>query len=42
MAKKLVGRNSINGRFVPLSYTDRHPRTTEKEHVTVGKRGPKR
>jgi len=35
---KLVGRSSITGQFVPLRYTDKHPRTTEKEHVRVGTR----
>lgn len=35
---KLVGRSSVTGKFVPLRYTDKHPRTTEKEHVRVGTR----
>ncbi len=38
MKTKLVGRSSITGKFVPLSYTNQHPRTTEKEHVLVGTR----
>jgi len=43
MKTKLVGRSSITGKFVPLRYTDQHPRTTEKEHVRVGtKRSPRR
>lgn len=32
---KIVHRDSEDGRFVPKEYADKHPRTTEKEHVTV-------
>jgi hypothetical protein len=35
MAKKptiVIGRNSVNGRFVTPQYVQQHPRTTETEH----------
>jgi hypothetical protein len=35
--KKTVHRSSTNGRFVKESYAKKHPNTTEKERVNVGK-----
>jgi hypothetical protein len=35
--KKTVHRSSTNGRFVKESYAKKHPNTTEKERVDVGK-----
>jgi hypothetical protein len=33
--KRTIYRNSETGRIIPKEYADRHPRTTEKERVTV-------
>lgn len=35
---KQVGRSAITGQFVPIKYTQQHPRTTEIERVRVGTR----
>jgi len=32
---KPVDRSAITGRFVTGTYADKHPRTTEHEHVPV-------
>jgi hypothetical protein len=33
--KKEVYRSSVTGKFVTETYADKHPKTTEKEHVYV-------
>jgi hypothetical protein len=33
--EKPVSRSSITGRFVTDAYADKHPRTTEHEHVPI-------
>lgn len=35
--KKTVYRNSEDGQFVKKNYAEKHPKTTEKERVNVGK-----
>ncbi len=38
MAKtKTIYRSSVTGRIVKKTYADKHPKTTEKEKVRVGK-----
>lgn len=41
MAKKgktrTIYRSSVTGRIVKKTYADKHPKTTEKEKVKVGK-----
>jgi hypothetical protein len=32
---KPIDRSSITGRFVTPEYADKHPRTTEHEHVPI-------
>lgn len=40
MAKtKTIYRSSVTGRIVKPSYAKTHPRTTEKERVSTGKKG---
>ncbi|HVA63917.1 MAG TPA: hypothetical protein VNF74_09355 [Terriglobales bacterium] len=33
--EKIVYRDSKDGQFVPKPYADRHPATTEREHVPI-------
>jgi hypothetical protein len=37
MAKptKVIYRSAVTGEFVPKIYADKHPRTTEREHVYI-------
>lgn len=35
-SKKTVYRDSESGQFVKKSYSDKHPKTTEKERVRTG------
>lgn len=35
---KTIFRNSENGRLVKETYAKKHPKTTEKEKVKVGKK----
>lgn len=35
MSKKTVYRSAITGKFVKKAYAEKHPKTTEKEHVNV-------
>jgi hypothetical protein len=35
--KKVIHRSAIDGKFVTPEYADKHPKTTEREHVSVGK-----
>jgi hypothetical protein len=37
--KKVVYRSSVSGRLVKESYAKAHPKTTERQHVPLGKRG---
>jgi hypothetical protein len=32
---KVVDRSAVTGRFVTERYADKHPRTTEREHVPI-------
>lgn len=36
--RRTVHRSSVTGRFVPERHAKRHPRTTEKERVKIGKK----
>ena len=36
--KKVVSRSSKTGKFVKTDYAKKHPATTERQHVPVGKR----
>lgn len=38
MPKKTIYRSSVTGRIVKPKYAKAHPRTTEKERVTVPKK----
>jgi len=40
--KKTVYRSSEDGQFVTKRYAEKHPRTTEKERVDVGRQDIKR
>lgn len=39
--KKTVYRDSEDGQFVKKDYAEKHPKTTEKERVPVGKKPKK-
>lgn len=35
--KKVIFRDSETGQFVKEEYAKKHPKTTEREHVDIGK-----
>jgi hypothetical protein len=35
--KKVIFRSSVDGKFVTEKYAKKHPRTTEREHVDIGR-----
>lgn len=35
--KKVIFRDSETGQFVTEQYANKHPKTTEREHVDIGK-----
>lgn len=38
MAKKTIYRSSVTGRIVTKDYAKSHPKSTEKERVSTGKK----
>ncbi len=38
MSKKVIYRSSVTGRIVTPQYAAKHPATTERQHVSTGKK----